>query len=161
MWNQHWVNQRVWFCSFQLQRTRIFCTHFEYCWAYIDTAWIHKTVPNRATLVFECNIFDESSCVVSVTIRQFATKLLLNSNLRKEKICNSFLAHWIACSQLLRLVNGVTDRCASLFCLFFIAWLAALARELRQSSWTSECNNFLFCSTLRIEWNILLHWRSF
>lgn len=88
--------------------------HFEYCLANIDTAWIHKTAQIFATLnkcvinteiywivgykdyntvdrvVFVSNIFHESSCVVSVTIRQFARKILLNNDLRKEKIRRSF-----------------------------------------------------------------------
>lgn len=57
-------------------------------WSYrcINIAWIHKTVHIDAALCELClhmQYFLRVDCVMSKTIRQFARKLLLNSNLRK------------------------------------------------------------------------------
>jgi hypothetical protein len=94
----------------------------------IDTAWIYKTVQFNAALlwaVFELQYFLRVDCVMSVTIRQFARKILLNSKLRKRFRLLDWL-NWIACNKLVfeatLHINWQVKRSGSLFLSFFFAW---------------------------------------
>lgn len=150
--------------------------HFEYCVANIDTAWIHKTVQFFATLGW-CVINTKIYRMVGYRIITPLIELCLLAIFSTSRLwlcprpCDSLqgkyywtvtsekrrydtlLAHWIASSLLLRKVNGVTNRSASLFCLFLLAWLVTLAREERRMSQTSEPIQYhlLFCIILQIK----------